>query len=260
MTSFLFIVIVFSTTMPALYAFGFVYVWLTYIFHKVLILKARRLNRGIKSEIITQAFVLLLLALVVRIAHGFIIYNDRTSFRSASGASPQNGNAWKAFETYVSSTSVTVQEELDVLAGRFTLDLGGTGNSTPATGESAAIERTSLFQFIECICFLVFTLAILIRICVQNHNCCKKQEKQQREKPAPVEETGKTGKDDEEQNAEAADDGEDGVAVAASVGHQSAEMSGGEEQTSEMTNHNLLREMSLEGLGAFYHRSWNELQ
>jgi len=43
-------------------------------------------------------------------------------------------------------------------------------------------------------------------------------------------------------------------------------MSGGEEQSkqliidSEMTNHNLLREMSLEGLGDFYHRSWNELQ
>jgi hypothetical protein len=88
MTSVLFIVIVFSTTMPALYAFGFVYVWLTYIFHKVLILKARRLKRGIKSEIITQAFVLLLLALVVRIAHGFIIYNDAASFRSWSAAKP----------------------------------------------------------------------------------------------------------------------------------------------------------------------------
>ena len=86
MTSFLFIVIVFSTTIPVLYAFGFIYVWLTYIFHKVLILKARRLKRGIKSEIITQAFVLLLLALVVRIAHGFIIYNDKVSLRSLSSA------------------------------------------------------------------------------------------------------------------------------------------------------------------------------
>jgi hypothetical protein len=51
MTSFLFIVIVFSNTMPVLYYLGFVYVFLTYIFHKFLVLKARNINRGIKSEI-----------------------------------------------------------------------------------------------------------------------------------------------------------------------------------------------------------------
>ena len=75
-----------------------------------------------------------------------------------------------------------------------------------------------------------------------------------------VQETGKPAQDDEEQNAAAADDGDDGAADS----HKSAEMSGGEneneKQSSEMTNHNLLREMSLEGLGDFYHRSWNELQ
>ena len=60
---------------------------------------------------------------------------------------------------------------------------------------------------------------------------------------------------DEEQNAGAAADDNEGV----DDSHKSAEMSGGEEQSSEMTNHNLLREMSLEGLGDFYHRSWNEL-
>jgi hypothetical protein len=153
----------------------------------------------------------------------------------------------------VSSTSAAVQEEFDMLADRFTLDLGflgGKGDSSTAT------QRINLFQFIECLCFLVFTLAILIRICVQNHNCCKKQEKQHREKPVQVQETGKAGQDDEEQNAEAADDGHDSAAAS----HKSVEMSGGEEQSSEMTNHNLLREMSLEGLGNFYHRSWNELQ
>lgn len=53
MTSFLFIVIVFSNTMPILYFIGFVYVFTTYLFHKFLILKARKINRGIKSEIIT---------------------------------------------------------------------------------------------------------------------------------------------------------------------------------------------------------------
>jgi hypothetical protein len=71
-----------------------------------------------------------------------------------------------------------------------------------------------------------------------------------------VQETGKTVQDDEEQKADAADDGPNSAAES----HKSAEMSGGEEQPSEMTNHNLLREMSLEGLGDFYHRSWNELQ
>lgn len=70
-----------------------------------------------------------------------------------------------------------------------------------------------------------------------------------------VQETGKKG-EDEEQDAEAANDDNDSVAKSA----KSVEMSGGEEQSSEMTNHNLLREMSLEGLGDFYHRSWNELQ
>ena len=51
MTSFLFIVIVFSNTMPILYYVGFIYIVLTYLFHKFLILKARKINRGVKSEV-----------------------------------------------------------------------------------------------------------------------------------------------------------------------------------------------------------------
>lgn len=130
----------------------------------------------------------------------------------------------------MSSTSVTVQEEFDVLADRFTLnflnDSGDNGSSSTASGESTAMQRIGLFQFIECLCFLVFALAILIRICVQNHNCCKKQEKQRRETPVQVQETGKQAQDDEEQNAAAADDGDDGAADS----HKSAEMSGGEDE------------------------------
>lgn len=153
-----------------------------------------------------------------------------------------------------------------MLASRFTLDFDFDfdilrGNSSTASKDTINAQRINLLQLLECACFLVFTLAILIRICVQNCKCCKKQQKQHREKPVQEQEMGQKGGDkeqdaEEKEGGEAANNDNDSVAKSA----RSVEMSGGEEQSSEMTNHNLLREMSLEGLGDFYHRSWNELQ
>ena len=82
MTSILFTIIVFSNTIPVLYYIGFIYIFLTYLFHKLQILKARNINRGVKSEVMVQAFCLLLIAFMLRLAHGFIMYNDSLNLRS----------------------------------------------------------------------------------------------------------------------------------------------------------------------------------